>query len=75
MQLKTCEHAWSEELCDGFSCRFMTSANGVVLSDFGQASSKDGKEGGVELIQPPPGSKPGERVYFEGPEYESANFF
>lgn len=36
-----------------------------------QATSKDGKEGGVELIQPPPGSKPGERVYFEGPEYES----
>ncbi|KAH7885383.1 hypothetical protein F5I97DRAFT_2033029 [Phlebopus sp. FC_14] len=36
------------------------------------ATSKDGKEGGVELIQPPPGSKPGERVYFEGPEYENA---
>ncbi|RXW23388.1 hypothetical protein EST38_g2450 [Candolleomyces aberdarensis] len=36
------------------------------------ASSKDGKEGGIELIQPPEGSKPGERVYFEGEEYESA---
>ncbi|KAH9950539.1 nucleic acid-binding protein [Amylocystis lapponica] len=36
------------------------------------ATSKDGKEGGVELIEPPPGSKPGERVYFEGPEYENA---
>ncbi|KIJ64439.1 hypothetical protein HYDPIDRAFT_111763 [Hydnomerulius pinastri MD-312] len=36
------------------------------------ATSKDGKDGGVELIQPPPGSKPGERVYFEGPEYENA---
>ncbi|KAG8214493.1 hypothetical protein J3R82DRAFT_9549, partial [Butyriboletus roseoflavus] len=36
------------------------------------ATSKEGKEGGVELIQPPPGSKPGERVYFEGPEYENA---
>jgi len=36
------------------------------------ASSKEGKGGGVELIQPPPGSKPGERVYFEGPEYEDA---
>lgn len=23
------------------------------------------------MIQPPPGSKPGERVYFEGPDYES----
>ncbi|KAF8415464.1 hypothetical protein L210DRAFT_3586160, partial [Boletus edulis BED1] len=36
------------------------------------ATSKDGKEGGIELIQPPPDSKPGERVYFEGPEYENA---
>ncbi|KAG0703806.1 hypothetical protein DFH29DRAFT_998243 [Suillus ampliporus] len=36
------------------------------------ATSKDGKDGGVELIQPPPGSKPGERVYFEGSEYEDA---
>ncbi|KAG9315892.1 hypothetical protein JVU11DRAFT_3541 [Chiua virens] len=36
------------------------------------ATSKDGKEGGVELIQPPPASKPGERVYFEGLEYEDA---
>ncbi|TFK27982.1 nucleic acid-binding protein [Coprinopsis marcescibilis] len=35
------------------------------------ATSKEGKEGGIELIQPPPGSKPGERVYFEGAEYES----
>jgi len=26
------------------------------------------------LIQPPPGSKPGDRVYFEGPEYESRLF-
>ncbi|KAF8645265.1 hypothetical protein AX16_008089 [Volvariella volvacea WC 439] len=36
------------------------------------ATSKEGKEGGIELIQPPPGSKPGERVYFEGPEFEDA---
>jgi len=36
------------------------------------ATSKDGKEGGIELIQPPPNSKPGERVYFEGSEFEAA---
>ncbi|KAI0926956.1 hypothetical protein AcW1_007664 [Taiwanofungus camphoratus] len=36
------------------------------------ATSKDGKEDGIELIQPPPNSKPGERVYFEGPDFESA---
>ncbi|KAH9841534.1 uncharacterized protein C8Q71DRAFT_700858 [Rhodofomes roseus] len=36
------------------------------------ATSKDGKEGGIELIQPPPNSKPGDRVYFEGPEFENA---
>ncbi|KAH8114522.1 hypothetical protein DFH11DRAFT_1767401 [Phellopilus nigrolimitatus] len=35
------------------------------------ASAKDGKEAGIELIQPPPGSKPGDRVYFEGEKYES----
>jgi len=34
------------------------------------ATSKDGKEGGIEIIQPPPNSKPGDRVYFEGSEYE-----
>lgn len=48
----------------------------LILQQFGmlncpQATSKDGKEGGIELIQPPPGSQPGERVYFEGPEFES----
>ncbi|KLO11471.1 nucleic acid-binding protein [Schizopora paradoxa] len=37
------------------------------------ATSKDGKEAGIELIQPPPGSKPGDRVYFEGEKYESAS--
>ncbi|KAI5122791.1 hypothetical protein M0805_000135 [Coniferiporia weirii] len=36
------------------------------------ATSKDGKEGGIELVQPPPGSKPGDRVYFEGEAYENA---
>jgi aminoacyl tRNA synthase complex-interacting multifunctional protein 1 len=41
---------------------------GMVLA----ATHKDGKEAGIELIQPPPGSKPGDRVYFEGAEYENA---
>ncbi|WVR08853.1 methionine-tRNA ligase, beta subunit [Kwoniella sp. DSM 27419] len=37
------------------------------------ASSKDGKEaGGVEFVLPPPGSQPGERIYFEGEKYENA---
>ena len=35
-----------------------------------QATSKEGKEGGIELIQPPGNSKPGDRVYFEGPDFE-----
>lgn len=43
---------------------------GIILSTFSQATSKDGKEAGIELIQPPPGSKPGDRVYFEGEKYE-----
>ncbi|KAF8270784.1 hypothetical protein EI94DRAFT_1569952 [Lactarius quietus] len=33
------------------------------------ATSKDGKDAGIEIIQPPPNSKPGDRVYFEGPDY------
>ncbi|KAI0699115.1 hypothetical protein BC835DRAFT_1332404 [Cytidiella melzeri] len=36
------------------------------------ATSKDGKEAGIELIQPPADSKPGDRVYFEGSDFESA---
>ncbi|KAF8158287.1 hypothetical protein B0H34DRAFT_846140 [Crassisporium funariophilum] len=36
------------------------------------ATSKEGKDGGIELIQPPLGSKPGDRVYFEGEEFEAA---
>jgi len=32
------------------------------------ATSKEGKDGGIELIQPPANSKPGDRVYFEGSE-------
>ncbi|KDQ06793.1 hypothetical protein BOTBODRAFT_39333 [Botryobasidium botryosum FD-172 SS1] len=36
------------------------------------ATSKDGKDAGIELIAPPEGSKPGDRVYFEGEQYENA---
>ncbi|ETW81567.1 hypothetical protein HETIRDRAFT_318800 [Heterobasidion irregulare TC 32-1] len=36
------------------------------------ATSKDGKEAGIELIDPPPNSKPGDRIYFEGAEFEDA---
>ncbi|KAF8073600.1 hypothetical protein FPV67DRAFT_1620837 [Lyophyllum atratum] len=35
------------------------------------ATSKDGKEGGIELIQPPANAQPGDRVYFEGPDFEN----
>jgi len=30
------------------------------------ATSKDGKEAGIEIIDPPKNAKPGDRVYFEG---------
>ncbi|KAI0732012.1 hypothetical protein C8Q72DRAFT_882776 [Fomitopsis betulina] len=36
------------------------------------ATSKDGKEAGLELIDPPPNSKPGDRVFFEGSDFENA---
>jgi len=40
---------------------------GMVLC----ATSKAGKEGGIEIIDPPEGSKPGDRVFFEGEKYEN----
>jgi len=37
------------------------------------ASSKEGKEeGGVEFVLPPNGSEAGDRIYFEGEQYEGA---
>jgi len=33
------------------------------------ATHKDGKEAGIEFVEPPPGSKPGERVFFDGDQY------
>ncbi|TFY83379.1 hypothetical protein EWM64_g632 [Hericium alpestre] len=34
------------------------------------ATASDGKDAGLEIVNPPPNSKPGERVYFEGAEFE-----
>ena len=36
-----------------------------------KATHKDGKDAGIELVRPPPGAKPGDRVYFEGDKFES----
>ncbi|EAU85907.1 hypothetical protein CC1G_02930 [Coprinopsis cinerea okayama7 len=36
------------------------------------ATHKDGKDAGIELVRPPEGSKPGERIYFEGEQYENS---
>ncbi|KAG5221679.1 G4 quadruplex nucleic acid binding protein [Salix suchowensis] len=33
-------------------------------------TSKEGKEGGIEIVQPPANAKVGDRVYFEGAEFE-----
>ncbi|KAG8955899.1 G4 quadruplex nucleic acid binding protein [Tulasnella sp. 424] len=40
---------------------------GMVLC----ASHKDGKDNGIEIVDPPKGSKPGDRIYFEGEKYEN----
>jgi len=37
------------------------------------ASSKDGKEGGIEFVDPPSSAKPGDKVYFEGEKFENAD--
>lgn len=34
-----------------------------------QATHKDGKEHGIEFVEPPAGSVPGTRVYFDGDKY------
>lgn len=36
-----------------------------------QATSKEGKDAGIELVKPPENSKIGDKVYFEGPDYDS----
>ncbi|KAH8826789.1 tyrosine--tRNA ligase, cytoplasmic [Flagelloscypha sp. PMI_526] len=36
------------------------------------ATHKDGKDAGIEIVSPPPNSKPGDRAFFEGEEYENA---
>jgi aminoacyl tRNA synthase complex-interacting multifunctional protein 1 len=35
------------------------------------ASSRDGKDGGVEFVLPPAGAQAGDRVYFEGEKFET----
>ena len=47
----------------------------LLIIFLSKATSKEGKEGGIEIIQPPANSKPGDRVYFEGEEFESQYFF
>ncbi|KAF8690271.1 Nucleic acid-binding protein, partial [Rhizoctonia solani] len=36
------------------------------------ATHKDGKDHGIEIVNPPEGSKPGDRVYFEGERFAGA---
>ncbi|KAG8862426.1 G4 quadruplex nucleic acid binding protein [Tulasnella sp. 330] len=43
---------------------------GMVLC----ATSKAGKDGGIEIVDPPEGSKPGDRVFFEGEKYAGTYF-
>ena len=55
---------------------FVSTSGYIAISDNSsnrifQASSNEGKEGGIELVKPPENSKIGDRVYFEGPDYES----
>lgn len=72
VQPQTSQYAWREELCNGSLCKRESTRQGLSgtqMSSF-QATSKDGKEGGIEIIQPPPNCKPGDRVYFEGAVYE-----
>ena len=75
VQLEAREHARCQEFCHGSLCEFnyisACSSSLTVL----QATHKDGKDAGIELVQPPAGSKVGERIYFEGFEGEFQVFF
>ena len=56
-------------------CVCLASRSTPVLSNVFQATSKDGKDGGIELVKPPENSKIGDKVYFEGADYESEKAF
>jgi len=72
VQLEAGNDAWCKEFRDGSLCELiLLLRKAFVLKIPGQATSKDGKEGGIELIQPPANAKPGDRVYFEGEGFES----
>ncbi|KIO29214.1 hypothetical protein M407DRAFT_228202 [Tulasnella calospora MUT 4182] len=43
----------------------------IVLTQVHWASHKDGKDKGIEIVDPPKGCKSGDRIYFEGEKYES----
>lgn len=72
MQLEASEYERREVLRNGFGCRcsIVTAVDVPPGTDVRvlQATSPDGKEGmgSVELVAPPEGSVPGDRVYFEG---------
>ena len=56
-------------------CTLLALNSANLLSSIFQATSKGGKDGGIELVKPPENSKIGDRVYFEGPDYESERAF
>jgi hypothetical protein len=69
----------NQPLCEelralGWFSLYVASKHGFIMTITWiamQATSKNGKADGVELVEPPLESKPGERVYFEGAEFES----
>jgi hypothetical protein len=73
VQPEASKYARSQELRHGTRGEYPDLLSNVVSTNaiFSKATSKDGKDQGIELIQPPANSKPGERVYFEGANYES----
>jgi aminoacyl tRNA synthase complex-interacting multifunctional protein 1 len=73
------DDAWRQILCHASLRKrsrntpaLRTRASDRQLSPFtSQATSPDGKDAGIEFVRPPPGSKAGDRIYFEGEKYES----
>jgi len=74
VQSETRQHARCKEFRHGSlrMCPLRTTSHISSQRSF-QATSSDGKDGGIELVKPPENSKIGDKVYFEGSEYESEN--
>ena len=71
VQPQACQYAWRKEFRHGSLREYPHPTLQRTFSSSVQATSKEGRSGGIELVKPPENSKIGDKVYFEGSDYES----